>query len=95
MTADNYIIFNNLIIGQTANDHCAEVNRLGRRIELQRMRLIMLWLTMCLYARCKKFFFHIEQMKERKKAVSLSAEKRGGRAELLFPVPSVLLQHRK
>lgn len=35
MTADNYIIFNNLIIGQTANDHSEEVNMLGQRTELQ------------------------------------------------------------
>lgn len=49
MTADNYIIFNNLIIGQTANDHSAEVNMLGRRIELQfiLMRLTMQRAFMC------------------------------------------------
>lgn len=43
MTADNYIIFNNLIIGQTANDHSEEVNMLGQRTELQfiLIRLIM------------------------------------------------------
>lgn len=43
MTADNYIIFNNLIIGQTANDHSTEVNILSLRIELQ---LIMMGLIM-------------------------------------------------
>lgn len=50
MTADNYIIFNNLIIGQTANDHSAEVNILDRRIELQfiLIRLIM-WCVCILY----------------------------------------------
>lgn len=37
MTADNYIIFNNLIIGQTANDRSAGVNTRGQRIELQFM----------------------------------------------------------
>lgn len=49
VTADNYIIFNNLIIGQTANDHSAEVNMLGRRIELQfiLMRLTMQRAFMC------------------------------------------------
>lgn len=34
MTEDNYIIFNNLIIGQAANDHTAAVNTLRGRIEL-------------------------------------------------------------
>lgn len=49
MTADNYIIFNNLIIGQTANDHSAEVNILGQRIELQfiLIRLIMRCVSVC------------------------------------------------
>lgn len=43
VTADNYIIFNNLIIGQTANDHSAEVNIPSLRIELQ---FIMMGLIM-------------------------------------------------
>lgn len=41
MTEDNCIIFNNLIIGQAANDHTAAVNTLRRRIELH-SRLIRL-----------------------------------------------------
>lgn len=49
MTADNYIIFNNLIIGQTANDHCAEVNILGRRIELQFILIRLIMWCVCVY----------------------------------------------
>lgn len=49
MTEDNYIIFNNLIIGQTANDHAASVNTLGRTIELHFIlrRLITACVCVC------------------------------------------------
>ncbi len=61
MTADNYIIFNNLIIGQTANDHSAEVNMLGRRIELQFILIRLIMRCVSVYYMCA--LFHTVQMK--------------------------------
>lgn len=74
VTADNYIIFNNLIIGQTANDHSADVNMLGRRIELQLIRLIMWCVTMCLYTTCKLFFWYWTTEREEAKGRERSSE---------------------
>lgn len=58
MTADNYIIFNNLIIGQTANDHSAEVNRRGpeNRITVHADKINN---VVCLYA-----LFHTREGKQ-------------------------------
>lgn len=52
MTADNYIIFNNLIIGQTANDHTAGVNMHGQRIELQFLLMRLITHCICSPKRC-------------------------------------------
>lgn len=79
MTGDNYIIFNNLIIGQTANDHSVDVNMRGRRIELQfrLIRLLMWCVCVCVSVYYVCTLIHTVQMKEgkqmtEKQAVELS-----------------------
>lgn len=97
MTADNYIIFNNLIIGQTANDHSEEVNMLGQRIELHfiLIRLIM-WSVHMVHVHTFSYCANDRGSKtQEKQAVILAAETEEGSPELLFPVTSLLLRHRK
>lgn len=50
VTADNYIIFNNLIIGQTANDYSTGVNILGWRIELQFILIRLIMWSECVFS---------------------------------------------
>lgn len=85
MTADNYIIFNNLIIGQTANDHSAEVNIVGRRIELQfvLVRLIM-WCVCVLYVHTFSYCKNEREKAKGGESSTESAEKWRGSAEYCF-----------
>lgn len=96
VTADNYIIFNNLIIGQTANDHSEEVNMLGQRTELQFILIrLITWSVYMVRVHTFSCCANNRGSKTAKEAVITAAEKWEGSPELLFPVHSVLLQNRK
>lgn len=66
------------------------VNILGWRIELQFILIRLIILSVCVF-----LLLHTVWRDTEREAVNLSAEKWGGSAEMLFPVPPVLLQHRK